>query len=109
RTVKVLPQASLQCLRTSRPIIKGKIIKAKTIHDALLPSTATAHICRVPFSKTLSKRWLHMTWSLDPHTTEATISSGQRLLILRFSQATEWEPAARWSDSYRTLELLSFP
>jgi hypothetical protein len=26
-----------------------------------LPSTATAHICRVLFSKTRSKPWPHMT------------------------------------------------
>ena len=34
---------------------------AEVINDALLPSTATAHTCRVLFSKTRSKRWPHMT------------------------------------------------
>src|SRR5437899_12551038 len=46
-----LLQASLRCLRTSQ----------RVINDAPLPSTATAHTCRVLFSKTRSKRWPHMT------------------------------------------------
>src|ERR1700678_3512628 len=74
-----------------------------------LGDVEVAPICRVLFSKTRSKRWPPMTWSLDQRTTEATISSGQRLLILRFLQATEWAPVARWRDSYRAPELLSYP
>ncbi len=45
RKVRVLQQASLQYLR----------ISPKKINDALLPSTATAHTCRVLFSKARSK------------------------------------------------------
>jgi len=33
---------------------------------------------------------------------------GQRLLILRFSHTPEWARAARWRDSYRARELLSY-
>ena len=40
---------------------------------------------------------------------EATISSGQRHLIPSFLRAKEWAPAALWRDSWRALELLSFP
>ncbi len=97
--VTVLPQASHRCSRISQ----------RVINDGPLPSTATAHTCRVLFSKTRSKRWPHRTWSWGQRTTEATISSGQRLLILRFSQATEWAPVAPWRGSCRTHELLSFP
>ena len=39
-----------------------------------LPSTATAHTCRVLFSKPRSKRWPHMTWLLDRHMMAAIIS-----------------------------------
>src|ERR1700682_4285249 len=98
RRVRGLLQALLRCLRTSR----------KIINDAPLPSTATAHTCRVPCSKTHSKCWPRMTWSWDQRTMEATISYGQRLPILRFSHATEWAPAAHWKHFYRAHELLRF-
>ena len=88
---------------------EGRRTNAMHTDDASLPSTATARTCRVLFSKMRSKPWPHMTWSLDQRTTEATISSGQRLPILRFSQATEWAPAARWRDSWRARKRLSFP
>jgi uncharacterized protein len=41
-------------------------------------------------------------------TTEATISSARKLLILRFSQATEWAPAVPWTDFYPVHELFTF-
>ena len=85
-----------------------RTLRSKVINDAPSPSTATARTCRALFSKTHSKRWPHMMWSLDRRTTEATISSGQRLLILRCSPATEWAPAARWRDFCRAHELLRF-
>jgi hypothetical protein len=50
------------------------VVAQKVINDAPLPSTATAHTCRVLFSKTRSQRWPNMTWSWDQRTTEATIS-----------------------------------
>src|SRR5580692_3672546 len=104
--VKVLLQDSLRCLRTSRRDVERTHIERMHTNDASLPSTATAHICRVLFSKTRSKLWRYMTLSLDRLTTEATISSGQRRLIRRFSRATEWAPAARWRDSCRAHERL---
>src|SRR3954462_1922339 len=102
RRARVLLRGLLRYLRTSRPIIKEN-----AIHDASLHSTATARTCRVLFSKARSKRWPRMTWWLGQPMTEATISSGQKLLIRRFSQATEWAPAARSRDFCRAHESLT--
>ena len=45
---------------------------------------------------------------VDRRTTEVTTSLEQKLLILRFSHAMEWAPAARWRHCYRGHELSSF-
>src|SRR5579864_5629015 len=99
RQAKALPPASPRCSRTLQ----------RVINDVLLPSTPIARIYHLRFSKRRSKRWPHMTWSSGQRTTAATISSGQRLLIQRFSPTTEWALVARWIDSWRAHELLSFP
>src|SRR2546422_316315 len=88
-------------------VIMAKAPRPGAVKTRLAPSLSPEAV--TSFYCCLLEDTLALARSLGQRTMEATISSGQRLLILRFSHAMELAPAARWRDSWRARELLSYP
>ena len=99
KKARALRQDSRQCLRTSQRV--GR--------NASLPSTVTAHICRLRFFRARLKRSPITMWLSDQQMMAAIISSGRRLLIQRFSMATAWALRVRLRPCWRALADCNFP